>query len=94
MATKWSPKDPADVCDLWFNWDNFLPSGLTITTETTVVDEPGLTKVNDNAEPRRSRVRVSGGDAGTKYPITNTITTNDGQIFQVTKVLEVKERVK
>lgn len=95
---KWDPKDPNDVADYWFNWDTFLPDSETITAATVTVPD-GLTSVADDfdAEAKRVRVRLSGGEVGGgtddgKYPIDCLITTDAGQVFEITKPLQVKER--
>jgi hypothetical protein len=93
-------KDPDDIEDFWFDWgsdeiakeDRFLPAGLTIAS--AVVDVPtGLTHVLDDFTSKVVRVRVSGGGAvGQKYDIGCLITTSDGQVFEQTQRLEIKER--
>lgn len=94
-------KDPDDTADFWFDWgsdditdpkDRFLPAGLTISG--AVVDVPtGLTHVEDDFTSKVVRVRVSGGGAvGQKYDIGCLITVSDGQVFEQTQRLEIKER--
>jgi hypothetical protein len=39
------------------------------------------------------RVRFSGGTAGVNYPVTCRITTNTGEVFEVTATLKVRERL-
>lgn len=116
MATlKWSPKDPADTADYWFDWgsdllaaaDRFLPDELTIADALVTIpaeeDQPDppetspydyLTKVAWSFTTKAVRVRLSGGIDATTYNIDCLITLSDGQIFELTKKLPVKERIK
>lgn len=93
MAAKWSAKDPSDVADYWFDWTDFLPAEENITGATVTVSD-GLTKASESFEDKRVRVRLSGGTVNTDYPIDCLITTDAGQTFEITKTLQVKERVK
>lgn len=92
MTARWSPKDPNDVADYWFDWTGFLPDTENVTAATVTVSD-GLTKVSESFEDKRVRVRLSGGTVG-NYPIDCLITTDAGQTFEITKTLEVKERTK
>jgi hypothetical protein len=94
MATQWSPKDPNDTADYTFDWDDFLPTGEIITDATLAVSDAALTIVADDFTDRTVRVRLSGGEAATNYTVDCTITTDAGQIFEVTKTLPVRERIK
>jgi len=87
--------------------DRFLPAEESITTSVLEVpaeaDQPVpdpdsgyeiLTKVDESNTEKVVRIRVAGGIAPENYPITNTITTVTGQIFEQTKILPVRERIK
>ena len=97
----WSAKDPNDVADHYFDWgstdlkseDRFLPDLETITAATVTVPA-GLTNEGDDFTDKVVRVRLSGGTAGTSYSIDCLITTSTGQQFEVTRTLQVKERIK
>lgn len=102
--SKWSSKDPADIADYWFDWADFLPT-LTISDATvsipSLVEQPEptapygyLTEVTQEYNDKTVRIRLAGGIAGVGYPITCLITTSDGQVFEDTKTLQVKERIK
>lgn len=93
MAAKWSPKDPNDIADYWFDWTDFLPESEAITAATVTVPT-GLTGVSNSFEDKKVRVRLSGGTVDTSYDIDCLITTDAGQTFEITKTLLVKERVK
>lgn len=101
MATaRWSPKDPQDVRDYWVDFTSLLPDTVTITAATVTVpaDQAApvapfalLAKVNAATATPMVRARFSGGSPG-KYAIQYHVTASDGQEFDLTKTLEVKER--
>jgi len=103
VTTKWSPKDPQDIRDYWIDFRPLLPDGVTITAAT--VDVPSdqatpvspfqlLAKVSSDIVNDDLWVvaRYSGGTPG-KYSTQYHITASDGQQFDLTKILEVKERI-
>lgn len=102
MSIKWAPKDPDDIADYLFDWGSsnivpvqqFLPAAETITTFTITID-PGLTLVSSALTYAAKAVtfRVSGGTAGTGYAVECVINTSAGQRFEVTKTLQVAERI-
>jgi hypothetical protein len=99
-ASKWSPKDPTDVADYWIDWTPILNQqvgGTTVAANVTavVVTVPaGLTKVGtEDFTGNITRARFGGGAIG-KYDTNWVITTDTGETFELTKVLEVKERIK
>lgn len=105
MATKWSPKDPNDIADYWFDWNDFLPTLETITdavvTIPAEVDQPipeapydFLAEVSQSFTSKTVRIRLSGGIATVGYLINCLITTSDDQVFEDTKTLQIKERIK
>lgn len=94
----WDPKDPDDVATYWFNWDRDLPVGLTIVSAEVVLPVGDLAFSQVGGQNiwivgRMVGFRPSGGTVGSSYPIDNTITTNDGQVLNITKTLEVEERI-
>lgn len=91
MAT-WSPKDPADVADYWFDWTDFLPTPETITA-ATVTAAVGITATAQDHTDKTVRVRLTGGTTGTKYSVTCLISTSSGETFEITKMLSVKDRI-
>ena len=92
-ATRWSPKDPEDVADYFFDWTDFLPPTENIIAATVGVP-PGMTSLTNDFTTKTVRVRLAGGTAEEKYPIDCLITTDAGQVFDVTNTLSVKERTK
>lgn len=98
---KWDPKDPADVANYWYDWADFLPAGVSILTELVeqsinplYVEVPmEIDVVETDFIADSVRAKFSGGTAGVSYPMDCTITTSDGQTFQQTVWLQVKERI-
>ena len=88
----WSPKDPGDVADYWFDWSTFLPAAESISSASVTVPF-GITSVVSDFTSRAVRVRLSGGQAGTSYPILCSISTDSGESFEITKSLTVQGRV-
>ena len=41
----WSPKDPGDVADYWFDWSTFLPAAQSISSASVTVPS-GITSVD------------------------------------------------
>ena len=92
MADKWSQKDPSDVRDYRFDWGDFLPTGETITDYViTVPDE--LTLVDDTNTDTSVTVRLGGGTLGDQFEVGCLITTTTGQIFDLTAVLKIADRI-
>lgn len=107
VTTRWDAKDPADIVDYFLDWSTLpLPVGTTITTSTVTLPavdaQPAatppyavLTKLVDDFAGTVQRVRLAGGVPGAApYPIDLMIDTSDGQQFNITKSLAVKERTK
>jgi hypothetical protein len=106
MATaKWSAKDPQDVRDYWVDFSSLL-GDATIASSTVAVAAAqhelvspytDLALDEDDNTDTMVRARFSGGvgasgTAATKYKVDYHITASDGQEFDLTKTLEVKER--
>lgn len=85
-------KDPADVLDYDINYQDWLPSGDTITTVTTDVSPAGELAV-DSVQISSPEVKawVSGGVDGTTYTITVTAATTGGRVKEETFKVRVKE---
>lgn len=89
------PKDPSDEKDYSVNWVRHLVNGEVIVSSEWDVAE-GLTHLEseDTFTDTRTFVWVSGGTAGTNYPATNTIVTNNDppRTLQQTITIRVRER--
>ena len=88
----WSPKDPGDVADYWFDWSTFLPAAQSISSATVTVPS-GITSVASDFTSKVVRVRLSGGTAGAYYAILCAISTDTGESFEISKNLAVQGRV-
>lgn len=101
---KWSPKDPQDVRDYWIDFSSLLADDETLTFAVVEVDPDqhpvtspyvdltvdtiGVEIVNDVLV----RARYAGGTPAA-YSTQYHVTTSSGQEFDLTKTLEVKERI-
>lgn len=87
---KWPEiKDPSDIS--WWSLDlaSFL-NGDTLATATWTLPT-GLTKAAETNTTTVAKVKISGGTAGESYACVLDVTTTDGQTFQRTITLKVKE---
>ena len=94
-ANKWTiDKDPDAVLDYSIDWTNWLETADALSTSAWVA-ETGLTV---DASPAPSilggvtTVWLSGGSAGQKYEVTNSIVTTGGRADDRTFVVNVLER--
>lgn len=87
---KWpEAKDPSDVS--WWSLDcaSFL-NGDTLATATWTAPA-GVTKVTEANTDTVAKVKASGGTAGQSYDWVLDLTTADGQTFQRTVTMKVRE---
>lgn len=94
-AIKWS-KDPEDVIDYSLNWVGTsqamgLAYGKTIQVSSWTVPV-GLVKVNDSHDGAATTIRISGGTKGRVYDLINHVTLTDGQEFDQSVKITVKDR--
>lgn len=89
---KWPDKDPNEVLDYSIDWTARLASD-TISTSTWIVPT-GIVKDSDiiAAGNKITWIWLSGGTAGTKYTLTNRVTTVGGRTYDQSVDLKVKER--
>ena len=83
-------KDADDISDLSFHWAKEL-AGDTIDTSTFLLPD-GLTEDDSSTSGSATTIRLSGGDCGKVYRVTNRIVTDDGRQFDKTKRVAVRER--
>jgi hypothetical protein len=101
VLPNWEPKDPTDDADYWYDWGSdvipelsrFLGPTVTITSHEIDPLTGTLDLVDSSHTTKVVRVRFSGGTAGVNYPVTCRITTNTGEVFEVTATLKVRERL-
>lgn len=70
-------KDPDDIEVYEFDWSRWLKPGASIASSTWTLSGSGLTQDNDGISGGMTTVRLSGGDLGTTYVVTNRITTDE-----------------
>lgn len=89
------PKDPSDEKDYGINWARHLIGGEVIVSSGWNVSD-GLTHLEDEDSftSTKTVVWVSGGTAGTNYPATNTIVTDNDppRTLHQSITIRVKER--
>lgn len=85
---RWGDKGPADTDDFTLDFSAELGSA-TIADATWTAD--GLTVESDSHADRTATARLSGGEAGTDYVVTATVTTSDGRTLQRSASLLVTE---
>jgi hypothetical protein len=83
-------KDPNAVLDYLIDWSPWLGAD-TIVTSTWIVPT-GITKNSDTKTNTTTTVWLSGGTAGTKYPLTNRVVTAGARTDDRTITINVKER--
>lgn len=87
-------KDPEDIRDTGIDWNK---KGFLTTRETTISasnwDVPeGLVADGDSKTDTTTVVRLSGGTVGERYTITNHVTLANGEEFDRSIRIDVKER--
>lgn len=72
-------KDPDAERVIRFDWDADLPEGAEIDTSTWIVSPSGELATDNAAiadDGRSATVRLTGGEAGSSYTLTNRIVTD------------------
>lgn len=83
-------KDPDDVLEYGFDWSEWLPDGVTISTSAWTVPA-GITKISDDKTDTITKIVLDGGTAGTSYSILNHIVASDSQEKDKVFVVAVRE---
>jgi hypothetical protein len=93
MATNTFIKDPDAELNYVFDWSSWLPSGVTISSQTTTV-QTGLTLESESITDSSTSVtvKISGGTNGSDYTVANKVTLSDGQIDERTIYIRVRQR--
>jgi hypothetical protein len=84
------PLDPDDRLDYKWNWDKWLPPGVTIVASEFFLPDEGITKDDDSFGDRSTTIWLLEGTPG-NHDITNRITDSDGRIRNKTLTIRVKE---
>lgn len=87
----WAYKTPDETRDITLNWQDELPAGVTIAASEFTTD-PGLTITDTTALSPRTCVRVTGGAKNQRYKTVNTVTLDDGEIYQFAFTIICRER--
>ena len=88
-------KDPGAAVDYAVDWSAGYLAGQAIAASAWSVSPGGAGAVTigaDRIEAGRTVVRLSGGQVGTLYQITNQVTFSDGSADQRLLVLRVEDR--
>jgi hypothetical protein len=94
-------KDPDAIIDYALDWltEGYLDTAVSpaeiVTASSWRVDpdtSPGITIVTDNFSDTITRVKVSGGQVGHRYLLTNTIETSGGRTDERSITLRVQHR--
>lgn len=90
------PKDPDDVCDYQFNWEDRLEDGETIATSVFTVDQ-GTVTIDGTSDPKPPAVDGSlttfwarGGTAGEVCVVTNRVLTSADRSYDDSARLRIK----
>jgi hypothetical protein len=83
-------KDPDAVVDYVIDWTDWLVTD-EITVSSWVLDS-GITKDSESNTTQKATVWLSGGTAGVKYKVKNSIETTDGRKNDQTIIILVKEK--
>lgn len=89
MGTNTFLKDPSDVVDYMLDYSVWLASDTIDTSSWEVAD--GITREDDTNTDTTATVWLSGGAAGRRYVVTNTITTAGGRTKQQSINISVQE---
>ncbi|RMG71917.1 MAG: hypothetical protein D6711_14155 [Chloroflexi bacterium] len=86
-------KDPDEVLDYQFSYQNELLSGSPVDSISTSAFSvtSGLTVDSDTNDATTATVWLSGGTAGTNYQVTNTIVTIGGRTIEKSIYIKVRD---
>jgi hypothetical protein len=84
-------KQPVDRLDYDVTYANWLTEGDNVGSVTTNVTPEGLTVETVYVHDPIVKIWLSGGESGTTYKVTLTISTDDGRIRQDEFKVKVKD---
>lgn len=73
-------KAPNESKDYGVDWSPYVDNGTTIISSSWTLPS-GITQVTNSVDGLTTVIRLSGGTAGTKYVLENSITTSVGEIL-------------
>ena len=85
-------KDPGSSLDHAVDWDSFYLAGRSILASSWSVVPPGLTLGEPRLVGGRTAIRLTGGEPGLLYRVTNRVTLSDGNSDERTLVVRVEDR--
>lgn len=89
-------KDTADIIKRGFDWSEVLTAiggGVTLVTSQWTVTGAGLTVTSEGISAPYTKVLLSGGTASTVYIVSNAVTLSDGQTYERSIEVAVKQHV-
>lgn len=84
-------KQPAEKESYSIEFSDDLEGMDGIAEAVTTVSPEGLNLISSLVVGTRVKVLVSGGNVGTKYKVTVTVTTDDGRILQDEFIVVIKD---
>ena len=84
-------KDPDSTIDYGANWAGHLREGEVIASSVWLVPAP-LVSESESFTGTETKVLLSGGVAGTKYTVTNRVTTSLGMVDDRSMVIMVRDK--
>lgn len=82
-------KDPDETRDVALDWSARLAAGEVLAASSWAVDA-GVTIVQESYSNSTATARLAGGAAGSRYELTNTVTTSLGRTYNESIDLEVR----
>lgn len=84
-----SPKTPLENKDYGVEWEDVLPTGVTIDSVTASITPSGMTSLADGILGTVTLSRLTGGTAGTSYVVTHRIVTSGGETLEAAFTVDV-----
>jgi len=92
MAKKWEQfKDPEEIRDFGIDWSPDIGTKTISASVWSVVSGTVVIDSDDHATTTTT-VRLSGGTAGETCSLLNHVTLSDGEEYEQTGQLKIKER--
>jgi len=84
-------KDPDSVLDYKFDWSSWLAAGESISTYV-VTPASGITNSTNASSSDSVTCWLSGGTAGSNYPVACKIVTDSSRTAERTMTIHVRQR--
>ena len=81
MALSWPAKDPDEYLDYCIDWTKRLVDDDTIASVEWFLPSTDIEKSKESHDTSKAIVWITGGLAGTTYPILCRVTTAQGRIM-------------